>query len=59
MPPTHYIGKTETKETLYSLAMKIFFAEKDSNNLKLINEAKEQFDREEKFKKFFSTRKIH
>jgi hypothetical protein len=47
------------RETLYSLAMKIFFAEKDSHNLKLINEAKEQFDREEKFKKFFSTRKIY
>lgn len=41
--------------------MKIFFADKDSQNLELINEAKEQFDesRESKWKKFFSTRKIY
>lgn len=52
-------------ETMYSIAMKIFFSEKDSHNLELINEAKEQFDMEQevsrflKWKKFFSTRKIY
>ena len=52
-------------ETMYSLAMKIFFAEKDSHNLKLIEEMKRQFDMEEevlrfkKWQKFFSKRKIY
>ncbi len=50
-------------ETIHSLAMKLFF--KDSQNIGLINEAKEQFDMEQevsrflKWKKFFSTRKIY